>query len=50
MNPEPTEDAGAAQLRARRRFRVRFPISFAPSYLADTTEAGPAQLRAGRRQ
>ena len=34
MNPEPTEEAGAAQLRARRRFRAWFPVSYLPGYLA----------------
>ncbi|MGA2735172.1 MAG: response regulator [Syntrophobacteraceae bacterium] len=35
MNSEPTEEAGAAQDRARRRFRARFPLSYVPSYLVD---------------
>ena len=35
MNPGPTEEAGAAQLRARRHFRAWFPLSYVPSYLAD---------------
>ncbi len=34
MNPGPTEEAGAAQLRVRRRFRAWFPLSYVPGYLA----------------
>ncbi len=49
MNPEPTEEAGAGQLRARRRFRELFSFSYVPSHLADTKEAGEAQLHARRR-
>ncbi len=49
MNPGPTEEAGAEQLRAGRRFRAWFPLSFLPTPLADTREAGAEQLRARRR-
>ncbi len=35
MNPGPTEEAGAAQRRARRHFRAQFSLSYVPSYLAD---------------
>jgi signal transduction histidine kinase len=50
MNPGPTEEAGAAQLRVLRRFRAWFPLSYLPAYLADAvilalfagTGTGPA--------
>ncbi len=35
MKPGPTQEVGAEQLRSRRRFRARFPLWYAPSYLGD---------------
>ncbi|MGA3118790.1 MAG: hypothetical protein ABSF90_30760, partial [Syntrophobacteraceae bacterium] len=35
MNREPTKESGAAKLRARRRFRARFPLMSVPSYFVD---------------
>jgi signal transduction histidine kinase/CheY-like chemotaxis protein len=34
MNPGPTKEAEVAQLRARRRFRAWFPLSYLPGYLS----------------